>query len=186
MNGWMNKGATLLAILAIAVLSSCERRVQMQPRADMPQTWEFKGILESGPTSGPEILALTVSPVSQQGRIYLFCRLRNISNQAVRMDDAYAPWNTLGMLTAIAFDSHGRQLRTNMGLGGIFTEGNYDDIAPGEELTGSIDLRVFLNDDEWPWTDDVTLRWLYRPRLADGNIRLRVMTGDTVLPQSLR
>jgi hypothetical protein len=182
----MNRSATVLVVLAMSVLGACERRVEMRPREDMPQTQHFKKVLESGPASGPAIFSLKVSPVKQQGRIYLFCRLRNDSNQSVRIDDAYLPWNTLGMLTAIAFDAHGQQLRTNLSLGGIFTEGSYDDIATGEELTGSIDLAEFLNEAERPSSGDVTLRWVYLPRLENGNIRLRAMTGVTVLPASLR
>jgi hypothetical protein len=177
----------VLVFLGISALTACERRAQA-PRIDeqMPQTWNFNDVLKAGMASGPTIFSLNVSAVERQGEVYLFCRLRNVSDQTVRLDDARLPWNTLGMLTAIAFDSNGKQLRTHLSLGGIFTEGSYDDMAPGEELTGSIHLEEFLNASERPSSGDVTLRWVYIPRLEKPAMGLRAITGDTLLPGRLR
>jgi hypothetical protein len=184
----MNRIALLTASLVLASLVACGSSEQM-PQSNgeqMPQSKEFNRVLNAGATDGPEIFSLSVSAEKQHEKIYLFCRLRNVSGQAVRIDGAYLPWNTLGMITAIAFDARGNQLRTNPNLGGIFVEGDYHDMAAGQELTGSIDMDAFLHESERPTAGDVVLRWVYLPRLENPSGKQRALSGTTLLPEQLR
>ena len=153
---------------------------------EMPQTHAYNRVLNAGTTSGPVNLSLRVSATKRGGRIYLLCLLRNVSDQVIRIDGQYLPWNTSGMLTTIAFDERGKQLRTNPSLGGLVEEGDFQELAPGQELMGSIDMEEFLNVNERPSTGDVLFRWVYLPRLEYPAIGQRALTGTTLLPERLR
>ena len=184
----MNLTTLAVASLAIASLVACGSGERMPPvvNEEMPQTQAFYRVLNAGATSGPENLSLSVSVTKREKRIYLFCRLKNVSGQAIRIDGAYLPWNTLGMITAIAFDERGNQLRTNLSLGGLVEENDHRDMSPGQELEGSIDMEEFLNVNERPATGDVLLRWVYLPRLEHPDNRQRALSGTTLLPEQLR
>jgi hypothetical protein len=184
----MNRSVLPVLSFIVASLIACGSREQIPPSGneEMPQTQHFNAVLKSGATSGLQLLSLSLSAMKQHEKIYLFCRLQNVSNQTVRIDEANLPWNTLGMITAIAFDRRGKQLRTNLSLGGIFAEGEYHDMAPGDELTGSIDMETFLNTSERPSTGDVTLRWVFVPRLEKPATGQRALSGTAVLPERLR
>jgi hypothetical protein len=151
-----------------------------------PQTDAFDSVVRAGASNAPLVFSLEVLPLKEGDKIYLFCRLKNMSNEIVRIDDSYLPWNTLGQVTAIAFDARGKQLRTNLSMGGIFSEGNVNDLKPGEEVSGRIDLLAFLNPDEWPAFGDVELRWVYLPKLEGSDNKQRAITGRTHLPRQLR
>ena len=153
---------------------------------EMPQTQTYNRILNAVPTSEPKMLSLSVSVTKREHRLYLLCRLRNVSNQVIRIEGEYLPWNTSGMITTIAFDERGRQLRTNLSLGGLVEEGDLQEMAPGQELEGSVDIETFLNANEMPSNGDVSFRWVYLPRLEYPVKRQGALYGTTLLPERLR